>query len=88
MFVCLYGDLGAGKTAFVRGVGNALRCDRVTSPTFTIVQEYDTDPPIYHFDAYRLSSSSDLYAAGYEDYLYAPGVIMMEWPEIVPDALT
>ena len=87
MFIALYGDLGAGKTTFVRGVGLALRCNDVTSPTFTIVQEYDTDPVIYHFDAYRLSSTDELYAMGYEDYLDGSGVIFMEWPEIVTDAL-
>ena len=87
MFIALHGDLGAGKTAFVRGVGHALHCETVTSPTFTIVQEYDTDPRIYHFDAYRLSSEDELYAMGYEDFLDGSGVVFMEWPEIVRVAL-
>ena len=87
MFISLCGDLGSGKTAFVRGIGIALGYDRVTSPTFTIVQEYDTDPRLYHFDAYRLSGSDELYAMGFGDYLDGSGVILMEWPEIVPEAI-
>lgn len=87
MFVSLCGDLGSGKTAFVRGVGIALGYDRVTSPTFTIVQEYDTDPRLYHFDAYRLSGSNELHAMGFDDYLDGSGVILMEWPEIVLEAI-
>ena len=87
MFVALYGDLGTGKTAFVKGIGGTLGSDEVTSPTFTIVQEYDTEPKLYHFDVYRLSGTDELYAMGYEDYLDGSGVILMEWAELVPDAL-
>lgn len=86
-FVALHGDLGAGKTVLVRGVGIALGVDRVTSPTFTIVQEYDTQPRLLHFDAYRLADADELYAIGFDDYLQQNAIILMEWAELVPDAL-
>ena len=86
-FVALYGDLGAGKTALVRGMGEALGVDTVTSPTFTIVQEYDTKPKLYHFDAYRLSDADELYAIGFDDYLRENAVLVMEWAELVEEAL-
>ena len=86
-FVALYGDLGAGKTVLSRGAGRALGLDHLSSPTFTIVQEYPTAPLLFHFDAYRLADEDELYAMGFEDYLDRGGLILMEWADRVPDAL-
>ena len=86
-FVALYGDLGAGKTVLSRGAGRALGLDHLSSPTFTIVQEYPTAPPLFHFDAYRLADEDELYAMGFEDYLDRGGLFLMEWADRVPDAL-
>ena len=86
-FVALYGGLGAGKTVFCRGAGRALGLEHLSSPTFTIVQEYPTVPPLFHFDAYRLEDEDELYAMGFEDYLDRGGLILMEWADRVPDAL-
>ena len=86
-FVALYGDLGAGKTVLCRGAGRALGLDHLSSPTFTIVQEYPTDPLLFHFDAYRLADEDELYAMGYEDYLSRDGLLLMEWADRVPGAL-
>ncbi len=86
-FVALYGDLGAGKTVLCRGAGRALGLDHLSSPTFTIVQEYPTAPPLFHFDAYRLEDEDELYAMGFEDYLDRGGLILMEWADRVPGAL-
>jgi len=85
--VTLYGDLGAGKTAFVRGMARGLNSpSRVTSPTFTIVNEYYGDLPLFHFDMYRLGSSSELFDIGWEDYLVRGGICVVEWSENVSDA--
>ena len=86
-FVALYGDLGAGKTALVRGMGAEVGTSEVRSPTFTIVHEYETNPRLIHFDAYRLSDAEELFAIGYEDYLAQSAVIVLEWAERVPEAL-
>ena len=86
-FVALYGDLGAGKTVLCRGAGRALGLDHLSSPTFTIVQEYPTDPLLFHFDAYRLADEDELYAMGFEDYLSRDGLLLMEWADRVPGAL-
>ena len=85
--VAMYGDLGAGKTAFVRGMakGMGLSC-RVSSPTFTIVNEYLGERELIHFDMYRLSSADELFDIGWEDYLDRGGVCAVEWSENVPEA--
>lgn len=87
--VAFTGDLGAGKTAFTRGLARGLDVpDRVTSPTFTIVNEYEGGRlPLFHFDMYRLGSSEELFDIGWEDYLARGGVCAVEWSENVDDAL-
>ena len=85
--VAFYGDLGAGKTALVRGMGRALGAEHVTSPTFTIVHEYATKPPLIHIDAYRLADGDALYDVGFADYLKQNALLVVEWAELVEDAL-
>lgn len=86
--VAYTGDLGMGKTALTRGLARGLGClGRVTSPTFTIVNEYEGTIPLFHFDMYRLSNADDLFDIGWEDYLARGGVCAVEWSERVTDAL-
>ena len=87
--IAFTGDLGAGKTAFTRGLARGLGIgERVTSPTFTIVNEYEGGRlPLFHFDMYRLESSEELFDIGWEDYLRRGGVCAVEWSEKVADAL-
>ena len=87
--IAFTGDLGAGKTAFTRGLARGLGIsDRVTSPTFTIVNEYEGGRlPLFHFDMYRLGSSDELFDIGWEDYLARGGVCAVEGSENVSDAL-
>ena len=87
--VAFTGDLGAGKTAFVRGMAKGLAIpQRVTSPTFTIVNEYEGGRlPLFHFDLYRLGSSDELFDIGWEDFLRRGGICAVEWSENVADAL-
>ena len=87
--IAFTGDLGAGKTAFVRGLARGLGiAERVTIPTFTIVNEYEGGRlPLFHFDMYRLGSADELFDIGWEDYLARGGVCAVEWSENVSDAL-
>ena len=89
MVIAYEGDLGAGKTAFTRGLAKGLGCtDLVTSPTYTIVNEYRSGRiPLFHFDMYRLASSEDLWDIGWEDYLEQGGICAVEWSENIADAL-
>ena len=85
--VAYQGGLGMGKTAFTRGLARGLECrTRVTSPTFTIVNEYEGRMPLFHFDMYRLGSADELFDIGWEDYLERGGVCAVEWSENVPGA--
>ena len=86
--VAYYGDLGAGKTAFTRGLARGLGCTgRVSSPTFTIVNEHEGTLPLFHFDMYRLSDEEELFDIGWEDYLTRGGICAVEWSERVSGAL-
>ncbi len=86
--LCMRGDLGAGKTAFAQGIAKGLGIDEpITSPTFTIVNEYYGRLPLYHFDAYRISDPDEMYEVGYEEYVYGEGVCVIEWPQLIEDIL-
>ena len=85
--VAMYGDLGAGKTAFVRGMARGMGItERVSSPTFTIVNEYLGDRTLIHFDMYRLGSADELFDIGWEDYIARGAVCAVEWSENVEEA--
>lgn len=86
--VCLYGDLGVGKTAFVQGLAKALGVSEyVSSPTFTIVNTYNGSLTLNHFDVYRISDSEEMFEIGFEEYIYGGGVSVIEWPELISDIL-
>lgn len=86
--LCMYGELGAGKTAFVQGLAEGLSISEpITSPTFTIVNEYSGKIPLYHFDVYRISDSDEMYEIGYEEYIYGDGISVIEWPQLISDIL-
>lgn len=87
--ICLYGDLGVGKTAFVRAYAEALGVlpSEVKSPTFSIVNVYSGIMPIYHFDTYRLINADELSETGYEDYFYDDGVCLIEWADMIEELL-
>ncbi len=85
---CLSGDLGVGKTVFTKGFAKGLDItEHVTSPTFTIINEYEGRLPLYHFDVYRISCEEEMEDTGYEDYFYGEGVCLVEWAELVKDLI-
>lgn len=88
-FIALYGDLGVGKTAFVRGFASKIAPESVVrSPTFALVNEYRAKPlSLFHFDMYRIESEDDLYSIGFYDYLDRNGICLVEWSEKIPFAL-
>lgn len=81
--VCLNGDLGAGKTHFVKGVASffEVKKEKVNSPTFTLINEYQGTIPIYHFDCYRLKNEQEALEIGTEEYFYGDGISIVEWPQ-------
>lgn len=86
---CLDGDLGVGKTVFTQGFARGLGIEEpVNSPTFTIVQQYDSGRlPLYHFDVYRIGDPSEMDEIGYEDCFYGEGVCLIEWSELIEELL-
>ena len=84
-FVAMRGEMGVGKTAFVRGFASyfGIRC--VKSPTYTVINEYSGRRPIFHLDTYRIESEDDLYSIGFDDYLTRSGIIICEWSENIPE---
>ena len=88
-FIALYGDLGVGKTAFVRGFASVIAPESIVrSPTFALVNEYRAKPlSLFHFDMYRIESEDDLYSIGFYDYLERRGICLVEWSEKIPFAL-
>ena len=86
MVICLDGELGSGKTVFTKAFAQAMEVtDAVTSPTFTIIKEYDGDMPLYHMDVYRLDGNTD--GVGIEEYFNAGGVVIIEWASTIKDIL-
>lgn len=87
--ICLRGDLGVGKTAFVQGLVKGLGVtEPISSPTFTIVNCYTGGKmPIYHFDVYRIEDSDEMYEIGFDEYVYGDGVTVIEWPDNIADIL-
>jgi tRNA threonylcarbamoyladenosine biosynthesis protein TsaE len=86
--VALNGDLGAGKTVFVKGIAKGLHIsDIITSPTFTILREYKGSLPLYHFDVYRISDPDEMFEIGFSEYLDGSGVSVIEWAEKVEELL-
>lgn len=86
--ICLNGDLGAGKTTLSKSIGRGLGVeDYITSPTFTIINEYHGRLPLYHFDVYRLNHGEELFDLGVDDYFYGKGVCLVEWAENIQDYL-
>jgi tRNA threonylcarbamoyladenosine biosynthesis protein TsaE len=81
--VCLFGDLGSGKTVFAKGIaeGLGIEKDKVISPTFVLIRRYTGKKVLFHFDLYRLSASGDIAGLGYEEYFYDNGISVIEWPE-------
>ena len=86
--LCLSGDLGVGKTAFVQGLAKGLGIEEyISSPTFTIVNCYSGKLPFYHFDVYRIGDSEEMFEIGYEEYVYGDGISVIEWPQLISDIL-
>ncbi len=86
--VCLTGGLGTGKTAFTGGIAAALGIEGyITSPTFTILNEYEGKVPLYHFDVYRIADPSEMFEIGFEEYVEGNGIVVIEWAELIKDIL-
>ena len=86
MIICLDGELGSGKTVFTKGIANALGIqESITSPTFTIIKEYEGELPLYHMDVYRLDGNTD--GVGIEEYFTKGGVVVIEWSDTIKDIL-
>lgn len=86
--ICFYGDLGAGKTRFTEGMVKGMGIDAaVSSPTFSLVNEYHGEKSLFHFDMYRINTEEELYSIGFFDYLERPGVIAVEWTENIEQFL-
>ena len=86
--VCLTGDLGAGKTTFTKSIAKGLGIEEhITSPTFTIVNEYEGREKLYHFDVYRISSPEEMHEIGFEEYLASDGVCIIEWADMIKELL-
>lgn len=84
----LNGDLGAGKTYFTKGIAKGLGIDEyITSPTFTIVNEYEGRIPLYHFDVYRINDIREMYEIGFDEYIYGHGISVIEWGDIISDII-
>ena len=84
--ICLNGELGAGKTVFVRGICSFFGITDISSPTFTLVNEYDGDRKVFHFDVYRLADEDEFYAIGGEEY-FENGICIIEWSDVIKDAI-
>lgn len=86
--LCLFGDLGAGKTLLVQGIAAGLGVESdVTSPTFTVLNVYDAPVPVYHFDLYRLNYQEELFDIGFDEYATGEGIALVEWPDKFLDAM-
>ena len=86
---CLCGDLGVGKTVFTKGFAKGLGIDEhITSPTFTIVNEYVGRLPFYHFDVYRIADPDEMYDIGFDEYIFGEGVCLIEWANIIEELIT
>jgi len=86
--VAFFGDLGSGKTCFIKGICRGLELEQnVTSPTFTLINEYSNRTPVYHFDFYRINSEDEVYGLGYEEYFYGTGICLIEWADRVQSFL-
>ena len=87
--LCLFGDLGTGKTTFVKGIAEGLKIkkDDVHSPTFVLMNIYEGKLPLFHFDLYRLDNAHEIEVIGYEEFLYGDGVSVIEWAEKMGDLL-
>lgn len=86
-FIALFGEMGVGKTAFVRGFASQYGIKGVKSPTYTVVNEYRGKKNLYHFDMYRIESEDDLYSIGFDDYVEKDGFVIVEWSENITDFL-
>ena len=85
---CLCGDLGVGKTVFTKGFAKGLGIDEhITSPTFTIVNEYAGSLPLYHFDVYRIADPDEMYDIGFDEYIFGESVCLIEWANLIEELI-